>query len=58
MKFPSLQYNMQYIIPEGSCAPCKLKRIRTKNALAISPPERGCCQVDMLETLGHIVAQK
>ena len=46
------------IVPEGCHASGKLKRVRAEDAFTISSPECGCCQVDMLEALRHIVAQE
>ena len=46
------------VLPEGCHASGKLKRVRAEDTLTISSPECGCCQVDMLEALGHIVAQE
>ena len=54
----TLKHYAGIVLPEGCHASSKFKRVRAKDALTVSSPECGCCQVDMLEALGHIVAQE
>ncbi len=54
----TLKYYTAIVLPKRCHASGKLKRVSAKDALTVSSPECGGCQVDMLEALGHIVAQE
>lgn len=48
-------YRHAIVVPKETCSPCKLDYISAKDALTLSSPESGCCQINVLEALSHVV---